>query len=46
MKLVEESYNVNVVKDDKLFYFDMVEKNYKPLSQTAYEAILNGNIRF
>lgn len=44
-KLVEESYNLNLIKDNQVFYFDAKSQSYAELTREIYENILNGNIR-
>ena len=45
MKLVEEGYNMNIIKD-KVFYFDNRDKNYNELTKEVYKGILDGIFRF
>ena len=45
MKLVEEGFNVNTIKD-KVYYFNIQDKNYNELTVEIYKDILNGNVRF
>jgi len=45
MKLTEQGFNVDII-NDKIYYFDIREKNYSELTKEIYKDILNGNLRF
>jgi len=45
MKLVEEGYDIDVISD-KVYYFDVREKNYNELTREIHKEILSGNMRF
>ena len=44
-KLAEEGFNVDII-NDKIYYFDIQEKNYAELTKEIYKKILAGNVRF
>ena len=44
-KLTEEGFNVDLIKD-KVYYFDVKQKNYSELTMEIYKKILSGNVRF
>jgi fatty-acyl-CoA synthase len=45
MKLVEEGYDIDIISD-KVYYFDVREKNYNELTREIHKEILSGNMRF
>ena len=42
--LVQEGYNIKILTD-KIYFFDNKEQNYRELTQSIYENILNCNVR-
>jgi hypothetical protein len=44
-QLAKEAYTVSLVKDD-IYYFDVSENAYKPLTAQIYEKISNGVLNF
>ena len=45
MKLAEDGYNVDII-NDKVYYFNVREKNYSELTKEIYKEILCGKVYF